>query len=206
VWVVVTIVAGLIVILASMLPIAGWIINTLLMPVFVGGLLLGCRALEGDGDFGVGQLFAGFSHQTGRLMVIGALSLVGWIIIVLPLVFVMGGSFFALMSGDASAILALGPVVAIGFLVTIGLSVPLYMALWFAPALVVFHEAQPVPALQQSFRACLRNVVPFLVYGVIVVVLAFVAAIPFGLGFLVLGPVLIASIYTAYRDVFFVED
>ena len=33
--------------------------------------------------------------------------------------------------------------------------------------------------------------------------LAFVASIPFGLGWLVLGPVIAASLYTSYRDIFF---
>jgi uncharacterized membrane protein len=56
--------------------------------------------------------------------------------------------------------------------------------------------------MKTSFYACLKNIVPFLIYGVIAVVLCLIAAIPFGLGFLVVGPVLFASIYTGYRDIF----
>lgn len=202
-WIVITIILGVLMILLNLLPIVGWAINALLVPVYLGGLMFGCRALEDDGDFKVGQLFAGFSHRTGRLIAIGALSLVGWIVIMIPLVAIMGKSFFALMGGDPSAAAALGPAVAIGFLVMFALSVPLYMALWFSPCLVVFHDVAPVQALRQSFRACLKNIVPFLLYGVIVMLLALVAAIPLGLGFLVWAPVLIASLYTAYRDIFF---
>jgi hypothetical protein len=33
-------------------------------------------------------------------------------------------------------------------------------------------------------------------------VLAIVASIPLGLGWLLLGPVIIASVYTSYRDIF----
>jgi uncharacterized membrane protein len=88
-------------------------------------------------------------------------------------------------------------------LVTIGLSVPLYMALWFAPCLILFNDAQPVQALSQSFRACLKNIIPFLVYGVLLTIIFVVAAIPFGLGLLVAVPILIASVYTAYRDTFY---
>jgi len=202
-WIVITIILGVIMILVNLLPIVGWAVNTLLMPVFLGGLMLGCRTLNDAGHFGVGQLFAGFSHSTTRLIAIGALSLVGWIVVMIPLVAVMGKSFFALMGGDPSALAALGPAAAIGFLVMFGLSIPLYMALWFSACLVVFHDATPMQALGQSFRACLKNIVPFLLYGVILMVLAVVAAIPFGLGFLVWAPVLIASIYTAYRDIFY---
>jgi len=41
------------------------------------------------------------------------------------------------------------------------------MANWFAPALIVLREARPFPAMLLSFRASLRNWVPFLVYGAI---------------------------------------
>ena len=202
-WIVITIILGVILILLNLLPVVGWAVNTLLMPVYLGGLMLGCRALADDGDFRIGHLFAGFSHRTGRLIAIGALSLVGWIIIMIPLVVIMGESFFALMAGDPSALAAVGPAAAIGFLVMLGLSVPLYMALWFSPCLVVFHDAQPIQAVRQSFRACLKNIVPFLIYGVIAMVFAVAAAIPLGLGLLVWAPVIVASVYTAYRDIFY---
>ena len=45
--------------------------------------------------------------------------------------------------------------------------------------------------------------IPFTLYSLVLLVLAVIAAIPLGLGFLVLIPVAIASIYAAYRDIFF---
>jgi uncharacterized membrane protein len=77
------------------------------------------------------------------------------------------------------------------------------MAVWFAPPLVVFHDLGAGEAMKSSFVACLRNVVPFLVYGVILLLLSMLASLPFGLGWLVLGPVLAGSLYTSYRDIFF---
>ena len=56
--------------------------------------------------------------------------------------------------------------------------------------------------MRQSFAACLRNILPFLLYGVIALVLSIIAAIPFGLGYLVLIPVLTCSLYAGYKDVF----
>jgi uncharacterized membrane protein len=97
---------------------------------------------------------------------------------------------------------AMGVSFMLAILVVLALAVPLYMALWFAPSLIVFNNLKPVDAMKTSFFACLKNFMPFLLYGVIMLVLCFIAAIPFALGFLVLGPVAIASIYASYRDVF----
>ena len=68
------------------------------------------------------------------------------------------------------------------------LVVPLLMAFWFAPALIVLRGDEPVAAMTTSFRACLRNMSPFLVYGVLGLVFAVIACIPLFLGLLVLFP------------------
>jgi hypothetical protein len=44
---------------------------------------------------------------------------------------------------------------------------------------------------------------PFLLYGIVFFIAAIIASIPLMLGWLVLGPLLAASIYTAYRDIYF---
>ena len=76
------------------------------------------------------------------------------------------------------------------------------MALWLAPALVVLRGMAPVAAIKASFSGCLKNIVPFLIYGIIAFAAGIVAAIPLGLGWLVLGPVLFASVYVAYREIY----
>jgi uncharacterized membrane protein len=82
------------------------------------------------------------------------------------------------------------------------LMVPLLMAYWFAPALVIMHDMAPVAAMKESFRGCIRNLVAFLIYGFIMLVLSVIAVIPFGLGMLVWVPVAIASTYAAYRSIY----
>ena len=48
----------------------------------------------------------------------------------------------------------------------------------------------------------MKNVIPFLIYGLVGLVLTIVATIPLLLGWLVLIPMLIASIYVSYKDIF----
>ncbi|MDH3286498.1 MAG: BPSS1780 family membrane protein [Betaproteobacteria bacterium] len=203
-WILITIVLGVIFIGLVLIPVVGALASAALYPVFAGGIMLGCHSLAQEGELEFGHLFAGFRSRAGDLVVIGLLSIVAWIIIIIPVILAIGaGAFFASVGGDPEALVAaIGPGVAVAWLLVMGLAVPVYMALWFAPALVVLREMPPIEALKQSFRGCLRNVVPFLVYGVVMMVLGVIAVIPAGLGLLVLMPVIMASVYVAFRDIF----
>jgi uncharacterized membrane protein len=82
------------------------------------------------------------------------------------------------------------------------LFVPLAMAVWFAPALVLLDGLPAWRAMQLSLRACVRNVLPFLLYSVAMFGLLVVALAPFMLGLLLWVPLAMLSVYTAYRDIF----
>ena len=56
--------------------------------------------------------------------------------------------------------------------------------------------------MKASFFACLKNLLPFLVYGVILFVLCLIAMIPIGLGMLIMVPVMMGSIYASYVEIF----
>ncbi|MBI3043618.1 MAG: hypothetical protein HYY78_12435 [Betaproteobacteria bacterium] len=202
-WIALILVLGVILIVLSVIPVIGAVATLLLLPVFSGGLMLGCQALQRDGALEMGHLFAGFKTQTRSLIVLGALSLAAWVIVVLPaLLIVGGGAFFGAMRGDVAGIGTIGASFVLAMLVVLGLSVPVYMALWFAPALVVLRGLAPLEAIKRSFAGCLKNIVPFLVYGIVMLVLGILATIPLALGWLVLGPVLVGSVYVAYRDIY----
>jgi len=47
-----------------------------------------------------------------------------------------------------------------------------------------------------------RNIWPFLIYGIVFLLLFIVATIPLGLGLLVVSPMIWASIYSGYRDIY----
>jgi uncharacterized membrane protein len=205
-WIALVVVLFVIIVVLNFLNILfflGSIALMLLMPVFVAGLMLACQAQQRGAPLEMGHLFAGFKTQTGNLIVLGALALGGVIIVMVPVILIVGvGAFFGAARGDAAGAAAMGGSFFIAWLLAMGLSVLLYMALWFAPALVALRGTAPVDAIKQSFFGCLKNIVPFLIYGIIMMVLSIVATIPLGLGWLVLGPVAVASVYVAYRDIY----
>ncbi len=215
VWLLIIIVLCILNLVLALIPLIGHLAGQLLFPVFAGGLMLGCRAIDRAQPLTVGHVFAGFRTRTGPLLIVGAI----YCAIVIAIALVVFGVlllFFgaaivsqlwqmqdlqdpwALVSMFGTMLLA----IMIGLLVFLALYLPLLMAVWFAPALIVLRGVEPLDAMRLSFSGCLRNIVPFLVYGLIGVLLAIVATIPLLLGWLVLGPVTIASVYTSYCDIY----
>jgi hypothetical protein len=190
----------------------------LLMPVFLAGLMEGCRALEQGRPLEIGHLASGFYRNAPQLVTLGGISLVGHVLILMIVISIGGDAFASLMKTLAEdpgtppqmteqmqqATASLTKAAMVGT----ALSLPLLMALWFAPLLVFFHDLAPLPALKSSFFACLRNVLPLSVYG-LVLLAAMMVLVPFGaslgqldLGLWLMAPVLVPSIYASFRDLY----
>lgn len=203
VWIACAVLTLVILLGLSIVPLVGQLATHLLLPVFGAGLLHLCRRQSEGATPQIADLFFGFSHNTGNLIMVGviyALSIFG--IGVLVALIVGGGVAGGVVTGMPMGLgLMLGSFLLGLMLVTV-LAIPLFMAVWFAPALVLFNLMAPVDAMKASFHACLKNWLPFLVYGVILFILFFFAALLLGLGFLVLIPVLAGALYASYRDVF----
>jgi hypothetical protein len=198
-------------------PLAG-IVFVLLMPLFIAGLMEGCRALERSQPLELSHLFAGFRRNAAQLVTIGGVSLVANL-----------GIMMIVMALGGEAITALGKTIAQGgqmtpqiaqetqaavrtvtraLLVGTLVSLPLLMAMWYAPLLVYFNDLGPVAAMKSSFVACLKNLGAMLVYGMIIFAGMFIA-MPFSialgqydLALLLLAPIVLPSIYASYKDIF----
>ncbi len=204
-WIGLAVVFGLIFIALAMIPLLGSLAAVVLAPVFGAGLVIGSRTIDEGGSLEIAHLFAGFRERFGTLASAGLIYLGASVAIALLVGLVTGAGIWGLVGGgaDPASIFGASATVLLAFLVMMALMLPVMMAIWFAPPLVVFHELGAGEAMKQSFVACLRNIVPFLVYGVILLLLSVLASLPFALGWLVLGPVMAGSLYTAYRDIFF---
>lgn len=199
-WIVLALIMLVVYIILGIIPFIGALALSLLFPVFTAGWMLAARKVDSGGSLEIGDVFAAFtSDKLTSLVVIGALMLA--VIVVLGIVaFVLGmGAAFGAASGSGGGsffmIMLMGLVsLVVGFV--------LGMAIWFAPALVVLKGMAPVDAVKASFAGCLKNIVAFIVYGVVYIVAAIVASIPFGLGWIVLMPVLMLTMYVGYKDLF----
>lgn len=198
-WIGVTVIYILLSLLIALVPFVGSLGQSLLTPVFMGGLMLGCRAIDRDAPLRVAHLFEGFqgAHFV-PLLLIGVVN----IAITFGLVAVVAGSVFgglqwselARLGADADPMAhmdrAMGAVgtggVVIGLLSLVVVAV-IAMLNWFAPALVVLHGASALDAMKQSFAASWRNVLPFLIYGLIAIGVGVAAMLAVGGIALMLG-------------------
>lgn len=199
--------------LQVLVPVLGTIALHLLTPVFLGGLMQGLADSARGHRFAAGDLFRAFSGPH-----LGQLVLVGFVWLLLHLVaLVAAGTVFVMFAGagfltslaqsESMLAAAVALTSAIGLLlallVYVALLLPIAMLAWFAPALVVLEGEGAFSAMRHSFVGCLRNFLPFLVYGLVGLLLfPLLLALTLGLGFVVLVPVGLASIHSAYKDIF----
>ncbi len=198
-------------VLALAIPVVGAIASALLDPILIAGFMAGCRALELDEELELGHLMAGFRANVGQLVAVGGFYLAGKMLLIMVAMGLVGIFFGPMPEVDFAALEDMDPVqlqlvarhfMIIGMLL-LSLLVPLLMAFWFAPALVLFDNMTAKQAMKLSFTACLRNMGAFTVYGLAGGLLFMLGAIPFGLGLLAVVPVLFGTaIYAAYRDIF----
>lgn len=193
------------------IPVVGAIASALLDPILIAGFMAGCRALELDDELEINHLLAGFRANAVQLAAVGSFYMLGKVLLIVVAMGLAGITIGPMPDVDFSALESMEPaelqqvarhLMIMGALL-LTLLIPLLMAFWFAPALVLFDRMSAKQAMKLSFTACLQNVRPFTVYGLAGGLIFLLGAIPFGLGLLAVIPVLFGtSIYTAYRDIF----
>lgn len=217
---------------ATILPFAGQV-AVLLRPVFAVGLLAAAWTQERGGRPRLSHMFQGFRANLFALLALGALSIAGIMLAILATALFDGGVLLELIGRDPSAsdagrvavteALLNSSRVQASMLLAACLSLPTVLALWYAPALVVFQDAGPLTALGASLRATLANWRALLIYGLsvaifgaiipLLIINAVIALAPnetslmvlrfafFGY-LLVFSATLHISDYVSYRDVF----
>jgi len=201
-WILICVIGFLIMLALSLIPLLGSVSN-ILAPVWVAGLMLGCKALDDGKDLTLNHLFAGFGDKMGPLVIEGLIVTLMMIAVVL----LVGALVFAVILGDQGGFLSnfttLGLTkILLLVAVYLVLLLPIIAASWFAPVLIVLGNKNVLDALKMSFNACMKNYLPFLVYGVVGLLLMIPVALTAGLAGLVVMPMLFASVYISYKDIF----
>jgi hypothetical protein len=185
-----------------LVPFIGGVIANFLQPVFFASFaIVALRQAAGEPVL-MGDLFLGFRRNLRALVNLGAILLIAEIAIFALMALLglpMGGGektftvaeYVEMLKGKEWILL-------LGF----ALTVLVKGALWFAPPLIALHDMPMSHAMRWSVYAALANFGAMIVYGILLMVVFFVAIIPWGLGLLVVIPMMVISTYVGYREVF----
>jgi len=204
-WVGLTLLFGIIGLVMNLVPFIGGLAFALCLPAFAAGFLHAADQADKENPVLPTHLFKAFQSRENlnALLVLGlvplAASLAGAILIALLLGGAVGVG--AITQSDDAAI---GTLMGGGLmlpLLSIGVFVLMVAALIYAIPLVWFHQASAKDAVMGSLEASARNFLPVMLFTTIYLVLSLIAAVPAGLGFLVLIPVISGATYASYRQV-----
>ncbi len=210
-WIGMILVYWVILFITGMIPLVNMLVYLFLFH-FTAGFMMVCAEQEEGYQPTFGTMFSAFQTHLVDLIILALLyflvAILAFIPMVIGMIVAFGGALSAgVMSADSpdfSALMGSGSVLIflMSFLVTMLFFIPILMAVYIAPALIVLHDIKPLEAMKMSFKGCLKNMIPFLLFGLIIMfVFPVVTVFTLGLGLLVLVPVVIISNYAVYRDV-----
>lgn len=216
------------ILLLNVLPVIGAVAASLIIPGLSVGLMQAARNLERGQPIGIQTLYGGLKENTRTLIALGALYLACTIVILGISALLDGGDLLGFMlSGKPTDREAMEESnFALPALIVMLLMTPVMMAYWFAPVLAAWHKLTLGRALFFSFVACWINWRPFLAFGAGLLLVAaiipglllgvllalfpgaqsFISALILMPMLLAVAPVVFASFYASYRDIFGISE
>jgi hypothetical protein len=156
-----------------LIPFIGAAAVAVASPALGFGIMLAGRMGQKGLRVGPSVLFNAFNQENRKhlqsLLILGAIYTACFAVIRLLAHLVLGAqpamSVEDLQKADAAANAAFMEYIVV-YMVFVGItSIPVLLAFWFAPVLVVWHNMKPLQALFSSWVAVWRNKSSFLIYG-----------------------------------------
>ena len=216
------------IVILDSLPLAGPVLASLALPGLAVGLMQAARNVERGAGVSLSTLFGSFRDNPRTLLALGALYLCCSLGALAFSALLDGGDLMKYVLADSKAERAAleDNDFTLAILCVMVLLLPVMMANWFAPVLAAWHRLTLFKALFFSLVACAMNWRPFVTYGLALFVFAgvlpalflslllliFPAAAQFMVALvmtpmmLIVAPVVFASFYACYHDIFGISE
>lgn len=212
----------------NLLPVVGLLAASLAMPGLSVGLMQAARNVDRGAQVGLPTLFESFRDNPRTLLAQGALYLCCTLGALGISALIDGGDLVRYLTADNTAerVAVEDADLRWSAMLVMALLLPVMMAYWFGPVLAAWHRMPLAKSLFFSFIACWMNWRPFLSYGIglfllagvlpglllLIPVLLFPGSAEALLGivtvpmFLIVAPIVFASFYASYRDIFGISE
>jgi uncharacterized membrane protein len=193
-------------IVLNFIPFIGTLALSLITPALMAGFMFAASQMDQGNEIEIAHLFQGFKDKSrmNNLLTLGGLYLLAQILLAIIL-FALVGSNAMVSTGETGEFdpqTMMTASMMISMLLVLLVALIIAMAFIYATPLVMLDNMKPVASVKASFSACLQNILPLLVFGIVYILLAIIAAIPIFLGFLILLPVSILALYCSYKSIF----
>ena len=183
-WVGCTFLWGIVSVILQIIPMIGSLISSIFSGIMYAFLMLAAHRVSHDEELS----FAAVKEDLKpNIVSVGILNILYGIIV-------------AAVAFAAFAIA--GDNYMMGVSITMVVMIVAGMAFYFAPMLIAVNHLSIPEALKLSLIACIKNILPLIIFGILAIVLSFLGMIPLGLGLLVVMPLLILATYQAYSEIF----
>lgn len=195
-WILMTLLATLGFILLNVLPIIGSLVALFIFPSLIGGMLYTAQEVNAGRTIKLDYVWIVFKDPKKRseFLKLG---------LILAISVFLAGIIVGIFMGDN--VEGLNPRANLGvgfgtlaFLLIVGLSG--FIIFGYAAALILFRNSSVINALKQSVFLGMQQLLPLATLYLLYTLFSIVAAIPFGLGFLILWPVTLSAIYVSYQE------
>lgn len=204
VWVLLGLIFLFLMFASLLVPVVAQLLFMLIAPVLGAGMLYAARESDSARPVRVAHLWEGFRHPTvrNRLFALGGVSVAGALATSLLMALLLGDAMMGLMEQARSGMPHFGLGFWLRLLIVLTPQFLVAMALVYAVPLVMFRDTAVGAALSSSLAASAQNILPLLVFGLIYTVVAVIASIPLGIGWLLLLPASVGMLYCSYKDIY----
>lgn len=184
----------------GLVPLLGQLILMVAAPCAMVAVNIALKDVDSSGDFNWSSVFERVKQKFKATLIISAVNF-GLIIAMMILTFVfIGGGVAA--GGAMGSEAGMAASVAVGGVITFIFGLAIGIANWFSIPLIALTDTSAVDALKASFTASIKNILPMIVFGLIMAVLFIASLFTLGLGLLIVIPVSIGANYAATRALF----
>ena len=195
-WILMTLLASVGFILLNVIPLIGSLAALLIFPGLIGGMLYSAQEVSSGKPIKLDYLWIVFKDPKKRpeFLKLGLVLIVG-IFLAGILVGIFMGDKVEGLNPNANLDVGFGTLAFLFLLGLIG-----FIILSYTSALILFRNSSIMNALKGSIALGTNQLLPIATLYLLYTLFSIVAAIPFGLGFLILWPVTIGAIYVSYQE------
>lgn len=185
--------------LVAMNSLIGKAIAALLTPVFAGGVYMAAHKSDNGEPIAIENLFSMFkdSQKLKQLLMIGVIGVA--VVGLTYLIQNMPGSDYQMRNISSTGY---DRTSTPGGILTTFITWAWGLAALFSIPLVAIKNHMAIESIKSSLSASLTNLISLVVFFFFAFVLTFLGAIPFGLGLLVVLPILFCSSYFVFKTVY----